>query len=234
MMHQPEQRPGGDEGEGRGGQQHRPAADAVGEPAHGHHQRDQHGHADGVDVERARRRNAVGKLQPAHDVDEHQVEADGVEDGERGEPDQQRAVAAHRLEERRAPDFLGGLLLLDAATQHEAREADQKADHERDAPAPGFQRRRRHRRSQNRARRRAEQDAADRAAAAHGADHGASIALGVLDHEDDGGGVFAADRQALDHAQEREQDRRGHAQGLVARQHADQEGRDGHCRHRER
>ena len=77
------------------------------------------------------------------------------------------------------------------------------------------------------------QDAADGAAARHGADQAAPAGRRMLDHEDDGGRVFAADRQALDHAQEREQDRRRHAQRLVAGQHADQEGRHRHRRHRE-
>jgi hypothetical protein len=117
--------------------------------------------------------------------------------------------------------------------QREAREADQKADQERDAPAPGLQHLGRHRLGQYGAGRRPGQDAADRAAARRGADQAAPARLRMFDHEDDGGGVLAADRQALDHAQQREQDRRGDAQRLVAGQDADQEGRDGHRRHRE-
>ena len=129
--------------------------------------------------------------------------------------------------------LLGARLLVDAAPQREACEAHDQSDQERDAPAPGLQHFARHCGGQHGARCRPRQDAADRAAARHGADQAALVGPGMLDHEDDGGGVFAAHRQALDHAQQREQDRRRHAQRLVARQDADQEGRDRHRRHRE-
>ena len=77
-VHQPEQWPGGGDGEAGDGDQHRPATDAVGQPRHADLGRDQQRHADGVDGERLRRRDAVGELQPAHDVDEHQVEIAGT------------------------------------------------------------------------------------------------------------------------------------------------------------
>ena len=43
--------------------------------------------------------------------------------------------------------------------------------------------------------------------------------------------AFAADREALHHAQQGQDDRRGDPQRLVARQHADQESRQRHRRH---
>jgi hypothetical protein len=85
---------------------------------------------DGIDLERPRRRDAVGELQPTHDVDEHQIEADRVEDRQRSQPQQQWAVVAQRVAKRRALGLLVDGVLVDAAPQREAREADQKADQE--------------------------------------------------------------------------------------------------------
>ena len=54
-----------------------------------------------------------------------------------------------------------------------------------------------------------------------------------LDEENQRAGIFAAGRQPLHHAQQREQHRRGDAQRRITRQEADQEGRDRHRRDRE-
>ena len=183
-------------------------------------------------------RDAVGELQPAHDVDEHQVEADGAEHRDAGEVDEHAPMMGEGREQRRPlrrPIRRSGrcLPLNEAAAQHQAGGADEKADPEGNAPAPVVHRPRRHRPFEDGAGRRAQQDAGHRAEVGDGADDTAALRSRVLDQEDDGGRVFAADRQALHHAQQGEQQRRGQPEHVVARQHADQEGRHRHRRHRE-
>ena len=79
MLHQLEQRNRGHKAKRDGCQQQPLSADAVAEPAGGQHDRQQEGHGERVDAERMRRCDAVDSLQPARDVEKHQVEADGVE-----------------------------------------------------------------------------------------------------------------------------------------------------------
>jgi hypothetical protein len=56
----------------------------------------------------------------------------------------------------------------------------------------------------------------------------------MLHQEHHGAGIFAAHRQSLHHAQQRERDRRREAEHLVAGEEPDQEGRDRHGGDRER
>ena len=55
----------------------------------------------------------------------------------------------------------------------------------------------------------------------------------MLDQKNHRAGVFAPDGNSLHHAQEGERNRRRQANGRVARQQPDQEGRDCHRDHRE-
>ena len=113
--------------------------------------------------------------------------------------------------------------LLDAATQEEPRQADEQPEHEGNAPAPRRQRIGRQQGGEDGARRRAQQHADRDRARGDGARDATPSGRGLLGQEDEGRGAFPADRQALDHAQEREQDRRSQPQRCVARQDADQE-----------
>ncbi len=81
---------------------------------------------------------------------------------------------------------------------------------------------------------RTKQDAAGGTAAGHGADQPTPAGRRVLDHEDDRGRIFAANRKTLDRAQCGEEDGSHDAQQLVAGQDPDQEGRDSHRHHRKR
>ena len=141
-------------------------------------------------------------------------------------------MIADRVEQGRLGRSLARRL-LDMTAQNDAGETDQQPHQERQAPAPVLQRLLRHHRSQQRARRRTQQDAADGATAAQCADQSSPVGRRLLDDEDDRSRVFAADRQALHHAQQREQDRRRNPERLVVGQNADQEGRNGHRRDRE-
>ena len=110
----------------------------VGQPAGEQAGEEQAQDADGVDGERMIGRDAVGGLQPAHDVEEHQVIADGQEHREAAQSQQQGQLVAHRRHHGRlAVDAHGNL--LETAAQREAGEADEQAEQERQAPSPGGQ-----------------------------------------------------------------------------------------------
>ena len=97
MVHQAQQRKRAKQAHEQGKQQDRLSADSIRQPARREQDGDEHRHAHAVDLQRMRRRDAVGELQPAHDVEEHEVEADGAEDRQPGEPQEQRAMVVHRF-----------------------------------------------------------------------------------------------------------------------------------------
>ena len=117
--------------------------------------------------------------------------------------------------------------------QQIAEHADQQAQQERYAPAPVVQGIGREAGGQQCSGRRSQQHPDRGTAAGHGGGQAAAVGWRMFDHEGEGGCAFTADRQPLDHAQQRQQDGGGQTQRLVARQHSHQEGRDGHRRHRE-
>ena len=178
-------------------------------------------------------RDAVRHLQPAHQIDEADVEGDGVEHRQPGEAGDQAPMVAQRLDDRRPLAALRRRILRHVPAQEIAGDPQHGAEQERDAPAPGFERGGRHRRRETGAHRRAEQDAGAGAARRQRAQQAAPALWSVLDQEHHRAGVFAADRQPLHHAQQRERDRRQDAERRIARQQPDQDGRDRHGGDRE-
>ena len=106
-------------------------------------------------------------------------------------------------------------------------------EQKRDAPAPGVQGFGRHGCRESRAHGRAEQDAACGPAWRQRTYQTAAALRRALDQEHHRACVFAADGKSLHHAQEGERDRRRHADGRVAWQQPDQEGRYCHPHDRE-
>ena len=120
-----------------------------------------------------------------------------------------------------------------APAQPEAHQPDRKAEQERQPPAPVLQNIRRHHGSEERTGYRSEEESGRVAAGRHCAGQATLARARMLDHEDEGGRALAAERQALHHAQSRQEQGRRHSQGLVAGQDTDEKGRESHRRHRD-
>ena len=107
MVQQQKQRHGSDEPENAGEQQNRLATDAVGQDAGRDHDRQQYRHAERIDLERTCGWDAVGTLQPTHEVDEADVEADRGEHRQAGETEDDAPRPVQRLDDRSALATLG-------------------------------------------------------------------------------------------------------------------------------
>ena len=216
----------------------RAPADAVRDPARGEgRQQPRHrgaatAHSTGSALERERTLR-VGRV--ALDVAAGRHVADGVVAGEheRGDEHEQR-VLAEELQDRhlRLLLALGELgedrALLDAATHVPADEDQHDAEQERDAPAPLEERvtGRDHRHERHDAR--GEQQAERNADLRRGAESAAAGLGRVLDGHQHRAAPLAAGRDALQDAQQHEQDRRPDPDRLVGRQHADERRRGAH------
>ncbi len=178
-----------------------------------------------------RRGDAVGELQPAHDVEKHEIKADGAKDRQPGEPEEQRTMVAHRFEQGRMRRLLFHRHGRQASAQEIADQTDQQAEDERNAPGPLLDGVGRQGIGDQRAGHGSQEDSA--AASDFGETAGESAPSGrrQLEKKDPRSRAFAADREALHHAQQRQDDRRGEPQGLVAGQDADQKRRYRHRRH---
>jgi hypothetical protein len=184
-------------------------------------------------ISSARGRNAVGGLEPAHEVNEADVEADCVEHRQPGEAKDDRPVVVQGFNDRSALAPLRGDGIQDMPAQKVTGDSHHQAQQERDAPTPGLEHCIGHRRRKARADGRPEQDAAGSPGRRQRAHQAAPAIRRVLDQEYDRAGVFTADRKSLHHAQERQRDRRQQAKRRISRQKPDQEGRDRHCGDRE-
>jgi hypothetical protein len=149
--------------------------------------------AERVDFEGASGRYAVGGLQPAHEIDETDIEPDGVEYRQAGKAEHDAPVILQRFHDRRALARLARDGVEHVPAQKVAGDTDQQPEQERDAPPPGLERRTRHRRRKARAHGGAEQDAAARAARCQCTHQPAAAFRRALDQEHHGTGIFAAD-----------------------------------------
>src|SRR5262249_34278564 len=102
-------------------------------------------------ISSARGRNAVGGLQPTHEVDEADIEADGVEDRQAGEAKDDRPVVVQGFNDRSALAPLRGDGIQYMPAQKVTADSHHQAQQERDAPPPGLERCIRHRRRKARA-----------------------------------------------------------------------------------
>ena len=126
-----------------------------------------------------------------------------------------------------------GRRLLHPAADDVAGQDDQGAEQERDPPAPGLERLVGQERGEGQQRGGGQDRAGLGALQAEAREEAAPAVRGVLHDHGAGAAELAGHGEALDHAEDDQQDRREDADLGVGGQQADQEGREAHQEHRE-
>src|SRR5262249_35786941 len=104
-------------------------------------------------ISSARGRMAVGGVQPTHEVEEADIEAEGVEQGSPGKAEADGPVVVQGFNDRSALAPLRGDGIQYMPAQKVTADSHHEAQQERDAPTPGLERCIRHRRRKARAHR---------------------------------------------------------------------------------
>ena len=174
----------------------------------------------------------------AERVDGCDVEQRIADDDRQRSLDQGQPVAPQHFAERNGDPLVArrrGLesgRLLERDAHIEADRHQDRADEERHAPGPGDERRLAESDEQREEEAGCDEKADRRSELGKHAEPGAPSCWRVLDRNQRRPAPFAAEADALQEAQRREEPGRQHARGRVARQGADQRRRDAHRQHR--